>query len=280
MSYRTILVHLNDERRVGQLIDVAGHIADRNEAHIIGLYVVPSAVVGIASGIGARLAQSGRAAFREEANRIETAFNAAMKGRAVVGEWRVLEPRRDHPGIPEAVIEQARTADLVVASQSDESWDWSLLLDFPDRLAMETGRPTLVVPHAGRFPRVGTRALVAWNGSREAARAVFDALPLLKQAEAVKVLWVDPSRTPAELGRTPGSDLAAALARHGIKCDVATSVTAGIEVGDDLLARVSDFGADLLVMGCYGHSRFREFVLGGATREILGHMTVPTLMSH
>lgn len=280
MSYKTILVHLNDERRVGQLIDVAGHIADRNEAHIIGLYVVPSTVVGIASGIGARLAQSGRALFREEAHRIETAFNEAMKGRAVVGEWRLLEPRRDHPGIPEAVIEQARTADLVVASQSDESWDWSLLLDFPERLALETGRPTLIVPHSGRFPRVGRRALVAWNGKREATRAVFDALPLLSQAEAVKVLWVDPGRTPAELGRTPGSDLAAALARHGIKCEVGTSVTAGIEVGDDLLSRVSDFDADLLVMGCYGHSRFREFVFGGATREILGHMTVPTLMSH
>jgi nucleotide-binding universal stress UspA family protein len=281
MSYKTILVHLNDERRVGQLIDVAGHIADQNEAHLIGLYVVPSMVVGSFSGLGGRLAQSGRQAFKEEAKRIETAFYEAMKGRAVVGEWRLLEPPRDHPGTAEAVLEQARSVDLVVASQTDSEWEYSLLLDFPDRLALESGRPTLIVPHAGRFPRVGQRALVAWNGKREATRAVFDALPLLEKADAVRILWVNPGHRSANtMGRTPGEDLAATLARHGVKCELSSSVTSGIEVGDDLLSRLSDFGADLLVMGCYGHSRLREFVMGGATREILNHMTVPVLMSH
>jgi nucleotide-binding universal stress UspA family protein len=280
MSYRTILVHLNDERRVGQLIDVAAHIADREQAHLIGLYVVPSLIGGPAASMGARLAQSGRQAFREEARQIEAAFNKALHGRAVVGEWRQLEPGRDHPGPAEAVIEQARAVDLVVASQADESWDYSLLLDFPDRIALESGRPTLIVPHAGRFPKVGKRAVVAWNGKREASRAAFDALPLLKRAEAVRILWVDPSAKASELGGTAGQDMAAALARHGVKCEVATSVTAGMEVGGDLLSRVADFGADLLVMGCYGHSRLREFVFGGATREILRHMTVPVLMAH
>lgn len=281
MAYKTILVHLNDERRVGQVIDVAAHIADENEAHLVGLYVVPSMVVGSFSGLGGRLAQSGRTAFKEEAKRIEAAFYEAMKGRAVVSEWRLLEPPRDHPGTAEAVIEQARSADLVVASQTDSDWEYSLLLDFPERLALESGRPTLIVPHAGRFPRVGRRALVAWNGKREATRAVFDAMPLLERAEAVRVLWVNPGKQPSQsLGRTPGEDLAITLARHGVKCELSSSVTAGLEVGDDLLSRLSDFGADLLVMGCYGHSRLREFVMGGATREILRHMTVPVLMSH
>ena len=86
-------------------------------------------------------------------------------------------------------MEQARSCDLVIASQTDPDWDYSLLLDFPERLAIESGRPTLIVPHAGRFPRFGQRVLVAWNGKREAARAVFDALPLLNEAEAVRVLW-------------------------------------------------------------------------------------------
>lgn len=281
MAYKTIMVHLNDERRVGQLVDVAAHIADRNEAHVIGLYVVPPLLVGSLGGVGGRLAQSGRAAFKEEAKRIETAFYEAMKGRAGVGEWRLIEPPRDHPGTAEAVIEQARSADLVVANQTDDEWEYSLLLDFPERLALESGRPTLIVPNAGRFPRVGRRAMVAWNGRREATRAVFDALPLLQNAEAVKVLWVNPgSKAANTMGRTPGEDIAATLARHGVKCELGSSVTAGIEVGDDLLSRLADFGADLLVMGCYGHSRLREFVMGGATREILGHMTVPVLMSH
>lgn len=281
MAYKTILVHLNDERRVGQLMDVAGYVADLNEAHLIGLYVVPSLVVGSLGGVGSRLAQSGRSAFKEEAKRIETAFLEAMKGRAGVCEWRVLEPPRDHPGTAEAVIEQARSVDLVVANQADTDWEYSLLLDFPERLALESGRPTLIVPNAGRFPRVGQRAMVAWNGKREATRAVFDAMPLLQSAKAVRVLWVNPGRMAANtMGRTPGEDLAATLARQGVKCELSSSVTAGIEVGDDLLSRLADFGADLLVMGCYGHSRLREFVMGGATREILRHMTVPVLMSH
>ncbi len=280
MSYKTILVHLNDERRVGQLIDVAAHIADRQEAHLVGLYVVPSALVGSVTGIGSRLIGSGRKAFREEGARIKAVFEKATAGRAMVAEWRMLEPPADHPGTAEAVIEQGRTADLIVASQTDDNWEYSLLLDFPDRLAVESGRPTLIVPHAGRFPRVGQRVLVAWNGKREATRAVFDALPLLIQAEAVRVLWVNPGNAPSTLGTSPGADMAAALARHGVKCETGTSVTAGIEVGDDLLSRLADFGADTLVMGCYGHSRFREFVLGGASREILKHMTVPVLMSH
>ena len=281
MSYKTILVHLNDERRVGQVIDAAARIAEENEAHLIGLYVVPSIIVGSISGIGARLAQSGRTAFKDEARRIETIFHGAMKGRAAIGEWRLLEPPRDHPGTAEAFIEQARSCDLVVASQTDPDWEYSLLLDFPERIALESGRPTLIVPHAGRFPRVGSRALVAWNGKREATRAVFDSLPLLERAEAVKVLWVNPAKAASgAMGRTAGEDLAAALARHGVKCELSSSITTGIEVSDDLLSRLSDFGADLLVMGCYGHSRLREFVMGGATREILRHMTVPVLMSH
>ena len=280
MSYKTILVHVNDERRVGQLIDVAAHIADRHEAHLVGVFVVPSALVGSVTHIGGRILQTGRQSFRDEAKRCAAAFETATKGRAIVAEWRVVEPSSNHPGPAEAVIEQARAADLVIASQADENWEYSLLLDFPERLAIESGRPTLIVPHAGRFPRFGRRAVVAWNGSREAARAVFDAMPLLTEAEAVKILCVDQANRQAAADITPGADIAAALARHGVKCDATQSVTAGIEVGSDLLNRVADFSADLLVMGCYGHSRFREFVLGGASREILRCMTVPVLMSH
>lgn len=276
MPYRTILVHLNDERRVGQLIDVAAHIADRHEAHLIGLYVVPSGLVGSVTHDGGRLIESGREAFRNEGKRIAATFEKATAGRPIVAEWRMVEPPRNHPGPAEAVLDQAGAADLIVASQTDEAWDFHLLLDFPERLALESGRPTIVVPHAGRFPTCGKRVLVAWNGRREAVRAVFDALPILERAEAVRVLSVNPDQT----GGASNSEIAAALARHGVKCETAQSVTAGIEVGDDLLNRAADFSADLIVMGCYGHTRFREFVFGGASREILQHMTVPVLMSH
>ena len=280
MRYKTILVHLNDERRAGQVIDAAAHLADRHEANLIGIYVVPSDIVGSPTALGRRIIGTGRQAFRDEAARIAKIFQTATAGRAIVPEWRVIDPARHHPGCAEAVIELSRSTDLIVAAQADPNWDYTLLLDFPERLAIESGRPTLIIPHAGRFPSFGKRVVLAWNGKKEAARAAFDALPLLKQAAAVRVLYVGTGGPSEVTDIARGSEIAAALARHGVKCETAQSVSGDIDVGNDLLSRLADFGADLLVMGCYGHSRFREFVFGGATREILEHMTVPVLMSH
>lgn len=280
MGYKTILVYLNDERRAGQILDVAAHIADRHAAHLIGLFVVPSGIFGSPTHYGERLIESGRQAFRAEAKRIGELFEKATRGRSLVPEWRVVEPPHDHPGPAEIVIEHARTADLVVAGQADAAWEYSLLLDFPEQIALDSGRPTLIVPHAGRFPHCGQRVLVAWNGKRESARAIFDAVPLLAQAQAVRVLAVDPSGQDAGFSRGSLNEIGATLARHGVKCETAQSVAPGIDVGDDLLNRAADFGADLLVMGCYGHSRLRELVMGGASRSILGHMTMPVLMAH
>ena len=141
---------------------------------------------------------------------------------------------------------------------------------------MVSGRPVLVVPYAGRHEGLGSRVLVAWNASREAARAVHDALPLLTRARSVVVLAVDP---PDE-DHIPGADIAAHLAHHGVHVEARHTVAPDIEVGDELLNLISDLGADLLVMGAYGRSRWREAVFGGATRHILAHMTVPVLMAH
>ena len=127
----------------------------------------------------------------------------------------------------------------------------------------------------------GKRVLVAWDSSREAARAVNDSLPLLARADAVHVVSINPrGHKPGELDRLPGADICLQLARHGVKAEAQHLVATDIEVGDLLLSRAADMGADLLVMGAYGHSRWREIVLGGATRQILGEMTVPVIMSH
>lgn len=280
MTYKTILVHLNDERRVGQIVDVAAHLADRHKSHLIGLHVVPSSIVGSVTGIGGELIEGGRRAFRDEGKRIGAIFEKATAGRAIVPEWRSVEPDRRHPGCAEAVMEHGRAADLIIAGQTDESWDYHSLLDFPDRLAIESGRPTLIVPYAGRFPKFGRRVMVAWNGTREAARAVFDALPLLKGADAVQVVWIDPDADHSGRGDFPAAEITAALARHNVTCEAARTSSGNLDVGNVLLSRLADFGADLLVMGCYGRSRFRELILGGASREILRQMTVPVLMSH
>ena len=278
MSIKTILLHVNDERRVAGLVDAAAHIATRHEAHLIGLYVLPPVPTYGATPIGAGMIKSGLATFRDEARRVQTAFEAACKGRPFVTEWRLVDPK--HQGVAETVMDHGRAADLLIASQRDRSLDFTHLLDVPERLAIESGRPVVIVPHSGRFAQFGKRVTIAWNGRREAARATFDALPLLKAAASVRIVWVNPQGDSGAAGDLPTAEIATALARHGIKCEAATASASDIKVGDVLLSGLTDDGSDLLVMGAYGHSRLREFVFGGATRHILDHMTVPVLMSH
>ena len=135
----------------------------------------------------------------------------------------------------------------------------------------------LVVPYAGRYREIARNAVIAWKPTRESARAVFDALPLLTSAESVQLLEVKQSPEDGSITDMP---IAAALARHGIKVTLRSMLAPDISVGDEILSRLADQGADLLVMGAYGHSRMREPIFGGVTRHIARHMTVPTLWSH
>jgi nucleotide-binding universal stress UspA family protein len=127
---------------------------------------------------------------------------------------------------------------------------------------------------------MGNRIVVAWSGSRESVRAVSDAMPFLRRAKEVIVLAINPRHGPDGHGDIPAADISLHLARHGVRADAQDITTDQIEVGDVLLSRAADESADLVVMGAYGHSRFRELILGGATRHLLQHMTVPILMSH
>jgi nucleotide-binding universal stress UspA family protein len=127
---------------------------------------------------------------------------------------------------------------------------------------------------------MGKKVLVAWNARREAARAVFDALPLLQKAEQVKVIWVNPQSEQEVAQDLPAADICATLARHGVKCDGTEERKPRKNVGETLLACAGEFGADLLVMGCYGHNRWRELIFGGASRHVLSHATLAVLMSH
>ena len=278
MSYKTILVHLNDERRVGGLIDAATQIGQRYDAHVIALYVMPPIPTYGPTAFGAGYIQAGLKTFRDEADRVHKAFEAASRGRPIVPEWRMIEP--GERTVADCIIEEARCSDLVIIGQRDRSFDFSSVLDVPERIIIESGRPVLVVPNAGRFPKIGDRATIAWNTRREAARAVFDALPLLKDAQRVRIVWVNPQEDKSTSRDLPGAEIAATLARHGVKCETATAVSGEISVGDVILSGLTDDAADLLVMGAWGHSRMRELVFGGATRHILEHMTVPVLMSH
>jgi nucleotide-binding universal stress UspA family protein len=143
-----------------------------------------------------------------------------------------------------------------------------------------SGRPILVVPYIGRLETFGTNILVGWNNSRESARAINDAIPLLAKAASVTILEANLiGRRPA-IDDVTSVDITRHLTRHGISAKRARTVAAGISASDALLSYAADVSADLLVVGGYGHSRLRELILGGVTRELLQHMTLPVLMSH
>ena len=144
---------------------------------------------------------------------------------------------------------------------------------------MGAGGPCWSFPTSAAIPKSAATSSSPGSRAENRRRAVFDALPLLKQAEQVQILEIDEG-SPRRNGASTDNSIAVALARHGIKPTVRTSIAGDISVGDEILSRLADMGADLLVMGAYGHSRMRELLFGGVTRHIAKHMTVPTLFSH
>ena len=146
-------------------------------------------------------------------------------------------------------------------------------------MVLAAGAPVMIVPHIGAPSTTAEKVMVAWNASREAARAVRDAMPLLEKAKTVDVVCCHPEATP-DHGELAGADIGLHLSRHGIEVDVQVLEGEEIDVGNALLSHAADRGSDCLVMGGYGHSRLQEAVLGGATRTILQSMTIPVLMAH
>jgi nucleotide-binding universal stress UspA family protein len=170
-----------------------------------------------------------------------------------------------------------RYADLTIIGQPDPNESGGRL--DPGDVILAAGGPVVVVPHIGAPSTTAEKVMVAWNASRESARAVRDAMPLLEKAKAVDVVCFRPASV-GDHGELPGADIALHLSHHDIKVDVQILESDGIDVGNALLSHIADRGSDFLVMGGYGHSRIREAVLGGATRTILQSMTVPALMAH
>ena len=286
VSYRTILVHLNDSRRARKLLRHAVEIARAFEARLIGLHVSPTFHGRVADPDYPHIpALEGLKFSRdEEADHLRAIFDEVTNSERFCSAFRSIAAELSAPA--KIVLARARAADLVIASQADREWPLSALLDCSDRLAVESGRPVLIVPNASERPALPKTAIVAWNQSREATRAMFEALPLLKGARTVELLILQEPGTDGRLdiqtdqATLPASAIVEALAAHGIKLTVSALTAPGISAGEQICARASERHADLIVMGAYGHSRLREFVFGGATRHVLANMMVPTLFSH
>ncbi len=280
MTYKTILLHLHDIERAPRLIEVAASLARVMDAHLIALCVVPPyGVIPAMEGSGTTVTvEEHRDAYRLEMAQLKAIFDRETRSHVATSEWR--EADAGFGTALDRIIEHGRACDLVIASQANQSWAYSAHLEEPARLVIEIGRPVILVPNSGPLKSPPKRVTIAWNGRREAARAVFDSLPMLTGAEEIQVLWVDPERDQPHSGDLPGADLSATLARHGVKCVVSQASAVNTDVGREMLRQADAFGSDLLVMGAYGHSRFREFLLGGASRDVLSVMNRLVLMSH
>jgi len=276
MPYKTILVHVDNGKRSAVRLDIACRLAKLSDAHLIGLHaltVVKLPSYAMVEG-GVQVREFHERMLSESAVAAEAMFKQAVKATGVEKvEWR--KSRRD---AVESVPVHGRYADVLVIGQPNETDASGVEPDFAERLLLSAGRPALVIPYAGDFPAVGTRVLVAWNASREATRALTDAIPILREAKQVDVIAFNPKDAPH--GEVPGADIGLYLARHGIKVSVSQQTADDVDVGNQLLSRAADLDSDLIVMGAYGHSRMKELILGGATRTVLNSMTVPVLMSH
>jgi nucleotide-binding universal stress UspA family protein len=275
MSYKTILVHVDHSPHAQARIALAARIAGDQGAHLIGAamtgisrFVYHGATVDLARTVlDAQLD-----ALIRKANDALARFDAI----AATVDGLSFERRLVEDDAAAGLALQARYADLVVLSQFDPDDPAARLdPDLPAYVMLNSACPVLMVPYVGPPATVGTHALVAWDESLQASRAVANAVPLLQRAHKVSLAVFNAGDQPL----LAGADIALYLARHGVNVEVLREQTP-LDVGTALLSLAADLGADLLVMGGYGHARFREVLLGGVTQTLLATMTIPVLMSH
>jgi nucleotide-binding universal stress UspA family protein len=275
---KDIVLHLSTRASEDATIAYAVSVASAFEAHLTGVAFALDPFVPPTMGIGdvtpAGWIDEERAQAQDAATAVVARFEEAARRNGLAFESRLLESSL--AGAGDLFAEIAARFDLSIVRQAEPGKAPLEELVIEGTL-FDSGRPVLVVPYIQKAALKLDRVLVCWNGSRNAARAVGDAMPFLHRAKAVEVLIVTGEGGTGD--EIPGADIGEHLARHGLKIDVERVASRG-EVSDMILSHAADAGADLLVMGGYGHSRLREFILGGVTRGILRTMTVPVLMAH
>jgi nucleotide-binding universal stress UspA family protein len=268
---KDILVHVDTAPECDARVALAAAVAKHLKAQLTAIFVLPPPDIATwATGPTLKALELELVDLEASAVAAEDRFTSLLRRHDLHGRWLL-----DHGSAQTCVIRRSRAADLVVLGQRNP--DRPQALETPEDVIMACGRPVLMVPYIGSFPQTGDRPLLAWNDSRESRRAVRDALPLMTGKKPATIISVKPD---AEEGKTAVADLTEYLGRHGLKADSELITNTELAPAEEVLARTTDLGADLIVMGAYGHSRAREFVLGGMTNDILQRMTVPVLMAH
>jgi nucleotide-binding universal stress UspA family protein len=263
----------SSDAAVGYAISVATCF----DAHLAGIALTyePYVPESVFNGVAADIVASYRAQIEKAGKAAVAKFDAAARRAGVSAESHLLET--ELAGIDELFAKTARRFDLSVVGQIEPGKEFAEEI-LPQTALFGSGRPVLVVPYIQKAGMKTDRVLVCWDGSRAAARAIGDAMPFLTRCKSIDIVTITRNEEPGD--ELPGVDIAQHLARHKLTVDFKRIVAKDQDVASIILSTAADIGSDIIVMGGYGHSRLREFVLGGATRGILEAMTVPVLMSH
>jgi nucleotide-binding universal stress UspA family protein len=273
---KDIVVNLSGPGPQDFAVNYALSVAETFGAHLAGIAFLYDPVIpdGVLGGVPVQLIEAQREENSKATQSAVQRFEESARSTGVTVSSRTVEASVGGAATAFAAI--ARRFDLAVVGQSQREYGATEEVMIEAAL-FESGRPLLVVPYIQRGKLALDRVLVCWDGSRTAARAIGDAMPFLKKAKAVEIVMVAEERKAEDI---TGTQMAEHLARHGISANLKRLVRGDISIDSVALSYAADIGADLMVMGGYGHSRLREFILGGMTRGILESMTVPVLMSH
>jgi len=275
MAYKTILTYWDSEPSAEQRTALAAALTRRYDGHlsVLSFGFEPDIPPYAFGGVTAAAMSEFYGEAQAEATRLAEAATAAVGRHGVNGESRAVVCT--HSGLAQTLGEIARYADLVVLSAPSASASEHAMFALLEGTLFDGDAPALVCP-AGTSEITPRKVVIGWNHSREALRAVRRAMPFLLDADRVEILVIDPS----DATQTPGEGLALMLARHGVKAEITLLPSHALTVSKALCQHVQDIGADLLVAGAYSHSRFREYLLGGVTRDVLAAVPVPVLLAH
>jgi nucleotide-binding universal stress UspA family protein len=276
MRFKTIVAILQNEQDAERVLDCAIPLADRFESHLIGIHAeaLPVPYTSATGFPDTEFLQVSADINKERADKLQAIFLGRIEDSGLSFEWRSLESFSGDSAL--TGISSVRAADLIIAAQRESGGDPSADVD---TLVYDAGRPVLVVPHSGPLVTTFKHVLLAWNGSKEAARAAFDALPFIIEAEKTDILVIDPPETLDETPEAAGAEIAAALSRHGATVSVSVQKSGGIAVDDVIQTRIAETGADLLVLGAYSHSWLRQLLFGGVTRTVLRTVPIAAFLS-
>ena len=277
MAIKNILIHIDSSPSCEHRLSTAIQLATQHKAHLLGIYVIPDfpeptyyeaqISVDIIAEIDKEALETAKFTQRKY---VDIASKAGFSLTIDIAKGNLISVLDDY----------ARFNDLLVLGQNNPDESQVMSEALADNLVLEAGTPCLVVPHTSSRQFAAKRILVAWNASREAARTLKDAMPILRVADYVEVLQINPPEDEADKDNIHGKSVSSFLIQHGIKPHIEVKTNNKTKPGDAIIARAAEIDADIIVMGAYGHSRLREIILGGVTRKLLRQMTIPVFISH